>query len=110
MRQYSYAAEKFAQARRNLMLPHPSGESESIMLAFHGCSLALHNLAREGLDDDVHGWLRELEELMSTKGMIDSGKGLWIAKAERLSVDDKITLSNVIDELAYWFYRASHEY
>jgi hypothetical protein len=105
---YSYPAEKFSVARHCLMLPHPKGEAESIMHAFHECSLGLHDLDRDGLDDNARKWVRKLEELMSTDGLDDpSGRGLWVIKAERLSINDKIELSRVVDELACWFDRAN---
>jgi len=105
---YTYAAEKFSTARSALMLPHPMGEAEPIMRAFHECSLALHNLDKENLDDYALTRVARLEELMSTEGLKDpSGKGLWIVKAERLTIDEKIELARIVDELAYWFDRKS---
>ena len=104
---YSYPAEKFSTARRCLMLPHTSGEAESIMHAFHECSLGLHDLDRDDLDENARDWVRKLEELMNTDGLNDpSDRGLWKVKAEQLSNDEKIELSHVVDELAHWFDRA----
>jgi len=75
---YSYPAEKFSTARRYLMLPHTKGEAESIMLAFHECSLGLHDLDRDDLDENARDWVRKLEELMNTDGLNDpSDRGLW---------------------------------
>jgi hypothetical protein len=34
-----------------------------------------------------------------------SKRGLWLIKAEQLLTDDKIELSHVVDELAFWFHR-----
>lgn len=101
---FSYPSEKFYMARRHLMLPHPQGEAESIMHAFHECSLGLHDVRRENLDDDARRWLGTLDRLMDTSGLEDpAGIGLWIIKAEKLTVDEKFELSRAIDELANWF-------
>ena len=86
------------------MLPHTKGEAESIMLAFHECSLGLHDLDRDDLDENARDWVRKLEELMNTDGLNDpSDRGLWKVKAEQLSNDEKTGLSRVVDELAHWF-------
>ena len=104
MRKYANSAQKLAVARSNLMLPHPDGEANSIMHAFHECSLGLLNLDRNVLDDSVRAWLSRLDELMNTDDIEDpSGRGLWMVKAETLSTEEKIELSNIVDELASWF-------
>lgn len=101
---FPYQAEKFSAARSCLMLPHPKGEAESIAHAFHECHLGLHDLRRDNLDDNARNWLAKLEALMDTTGLEDpSGRGLWAVKAERLTVDEKLELSRVVDELAAWF-------
>ena len=38
---YMHLAEKLSDARRALMLPHPEGETESIVNAFSECSKVL---------------------------------------------------------------------
>ena len=101
---YAYASEKFAMARRILMLPPPGNESFVIMNAFHECSLGLHNLDESELDDNSRLWLSELKELMNTDGIVDdTGRGTWIIKAERLSTDEKRKLAMLVDDLTYWF-------
>jgi len=101
---YLYQAEKFAAARRALMLPHPMGEAVSIAGAFHECSLGLHKIDRSQLDSTAIEWLKKLDKLMDYSGSNDStGKGLWQVKAETLTVDQKSELSHIIDELAHWF-------
>ena len=103
MGRYSYAAEKLAMGRQYLMLPHSRGEERAISLAFHECLLGLHDLKGKGLDEEGQKWLGELRQLMSTDGVTDSsGRGLWVAKAEQLSVDERITLSRTSDGLACW--------
>jgi len=101
---YSYQAEKFADARSALMLPHPTGESASIASAFHACSLGLHQLARSQLDDNARYWLTKLDRFMDTSGLADPhSKGLWQVKAETLTESEKFELSRTIDELAQRF-------
>jgi hypothetical protein len=105
---FSYAAEKFGAARRGLMLPHPKGESQSVAGAFHECSLGLKDLPRQALDENARKWVGELEELMNTDGIPEDSRGAWYMKAERLTVEEKFTLSGVVDELADWFDRENH--
>lgn len=101
---YGYAAEKFNAARHNLMLPHPRGEPESIVGSFHECALGLHDIRPEQLDDSARDWVRKLEDLMDDDGISDPrGLGTWQLKAEKLTEDEKFTLSRVVDELAHWF-------
>jgi len=105
----SYTDEKFAEARRCLMLPHINGEADSIMGAFHECDLGLQNLDRDILDDCARSCLSKLDELMDTTKITDEeGRGLWLLKAETLSTDDMIVLSRVISELADWFESKPH--
>jgi hypothetical protein len=105
---YSYQSEKLSSARCALMLPHTSGEAQSIANAFHECSLAFHNLNENVLgDDSARNWVLQLKELMNTDGLNDpNNKGTWFVKAETLDVNQKLTLSRAVDELASWF--ASH--
>lgn len=107
MNKFAYAAEKFAAARRNLMLPHTQGEAESIKHAFHECDLGLRELDRDALDESASAWVRELEGLMDTSGLTDptGERGTWAIKAEQLTVDEKIELSQLVDSLACWFAR-----
>ena len=101
---YSYAAEKFAAARRCLMLPHSRGEAASIADAFHECHLGLHELDRAELDDSADSWLRKLDALMDVSELASQGDGgQWQQKAETFTTDQKLELSILIDELAYWF-------
>lgn len=103
---FAYQAEKLSAARSSLMLPHPQGEAQSIAHAFHECSLGLHELNEDQLDDNARSWVRRLKELMSTDGLRDpDGRGLWAVKAEDLGVDEKYELSRIVDELAHWFGR-----
>src|SRR5450756_764577 len=80
---YMHLAEKLSDARRALMLPHPEGETESIVNAFSECSQVLRILPTPDLDDSA-------------------GDGTWDLKASSLSVEDKYELSNAVDELARW--------
>lgn len=103
---FAYAAEKFSTARRNLMLPHPKGEAQSIMHAFHECSLGLDDIDKSKLDENAATRVRKLEQLMDTSGLEDPDEeGLWVVKARQLTIDEKIELSGLIDELAHWFDR-----
>jgi len=103
---FMYQAEKLSAAMRSLMLPHPQGEAESIMHAFHNCSLGFHDLHDKDLDDNARSWVATIKELMDTTGIDDPmGRGTWLIKAERLTEDQRCELSNAVDELAHWFDR-----
>jgi hypothetical protein len=103
---FSYPSEKFSAARRCLMLPHTHGETEDIANAFHECSLGLHDLDHEKLDDHSSKWVNKIRELMDTSVIQDrSGRGKWLIKAEQLTEEQKIELSKAVDELANWFDR-----
>lgn len=102
----SYQAEKFSTARRALMLPHTRGEHEAIASAFHECSLGLHEIDGGQLDDNARAWIQALEGFMDTTGYSDTnGQGLWSVKAQGFSVDDKLEIARIVDELAGWFGR-----
>ena len=101
---YVYQAETFSTARRALMLPHPRGEHDSIARAFHECRLGLHDLDRDGLDENARGRVKRLEELMAATGFSDANRvGAGAVTARELSLEEKFELSRIIDELAYWF-------
>jgi hypothetical protein len=107
---YTYASEKFATARRSLMLPHPDGDTKSIADAFAECSHGLHNINRDDFDDAARESVRKLEELMGTTGLDNPlHRGLYTVKAERLSLDQKAELSREVDYLASWFDAQSRE-
>ncbi|HRZ28628.1 MAG TPA: hypothetical protein P5295_17595 [Spirochaetota bacterium] len=101
---YLYAAEKFSQARRCLMLPHTQGEHTSIMMALHECSLGLRNLNNDDIDDNAHYWIETLKGIMDVNGVDDpTGEGKWSVKARGMTSDEKSELSTVVDNLANWF-------
>lgn len=101
---YAYACEKFAAARRDLMLPHPNGDTTAIVDAFAECSHGLHNINRDDFDGAARESVRKLEELIDGSGLDDLlGRGLYTVKAESLSLDQKAELSREVDYLASWF-------
>jgi hypothetical protein len=102
---FNYAAEKFAAARRSLMLPHPRGEAASIADAFHECSLGLEDIEDDWLEEPARDWVNTLNHLMDTEGIEDpKGLGTHQLKAERLTESEMFDLSRVVDELAWWFH------
>lgn len=101
---FNYAYEKFSQARRCLMLPHPQGESASIATAFDLCSRGLMNLNNSDLSENARHDLDKLNALMDTTGLSDpNGVGLDRVKAETLNQEQRLQLSQCVDELANWF-------
>lgn len=92
-------------ARRCLMIPHYKSEEYSIMQTFMECTYAFHHLDESELDDVAQGWVREIKELMDVSNQCDTGDGLGLAKARTLTYDQRLTLSNAVDELAHWFAR-----
>ena len=107
---FTNASEKFATARRSLMLPHIEDETTSIADAFTECSHGLHELNADDLDDGARESLRKLKELMETTGLADPSLGcLYTMKAGLLTQDQKAELSREIDYLANWFDAQSRE-
>ena len=110
---FSYQSEKLSQARSCLMLPHPQGEAQSIASAFHELSLGFHRFDEQSLDEVAKQWVSKLKEMMDTSGLNEADDlnelGLWYIKAGSFTVDDKIELSRLVDELASWFYRENVE-
>ena len=101
---FMYQAEKFANARRALMLPHPKGEVAAINAAFLECFEGLQQFKHEELDDDMEDSLRTLRGLMDTSDLKNlSDEGLFTVRARSLTTDQISDLSRVIDELATWF-------
>ena len=101
---FLYQAQKFAIARRRLMLPHPNGEAASIVSAFHECSQGLHGLDARKLDDKSRTLLAQLTMLMDTSDVADPHeRGPWTMKASAFTAEQKFELSRVIDDLAGWF-------
>ena len=102
---FRYQAERFDAARRILMLPHPHGEAQSIASAFIECSLGLMDLQTEDLGEGVRDWLGILRDLMDTSDIPEtSAYELFELKARQLTEAQKIELSQIIDELASWFF------
>ena len=100
----SYQSEKFTQARRNLMLPHPKGEAAAIAHAFLEVDLALHSFDESSLDQYARTRVTRLRQLMDTSSMPHGSEtGAWQAKAKGFSVDERSEVSSLIDELASWF-------
>ena len=97
MADYSYQAEKLAQARSALMLPHTGGVDASIAEAFRICALGFHRMNEGGLDDHARKWVRKIKELEKT------------SQLGSLTSDQQVELSHTVNELADWFDRASHD-
>lgn len=101
---YGYAASKLSSARRLLMLPHPNGDIESIVNAFHEISLGLKDVDRSALDESAGRWVKILDKTMDTDGLDDPHKeGLWTVKARTLGVDELSEFSSSVDDLQCWF-------
>ena len=106
---FAYQWEKLSAARSCLMLPHSQGEEQSIANAFHALSLGFNHFDDRGLDEDARRCVSKLKEMMDTSSLdkTDDPKslGLWFIKASSFTVDDKLELSRLVDELASWFDR-----
>ena len=94
------------------MLPHTSGEANSIMHAFHECTLGLAGIDKSELDDYARDCIRALDDFMDPREFSDADeaetKGSWVLKAETFTVDQKLELSRLIDSLAAWFKNQLH--
>ena len=101
----SYQAEKFSVARSCLMLPHPQGEEASIASAFAEIDHGLHRFeVPDDFSDEGVTLLRKLKQLMSTEGLSDPHQeGLYTIRARGMNVDERHTLSRLVDDLAFLF-------
>lgn len=101
---FQRASSQFAEARRILMLPHPHGEAESISRAFGEIDMGLENLDQSKLDESAKKWLAELVDLMNSKDIeVNTEEGRYLSKAKTLGTDDLSTLSQLVDDLQYFF-------
>lgn len=101
---YGYLAEKLSAARSCLMLPHSSGEAQSIADALCNCQLAFHQLDESSLDDYEAELVRKIKVFMVTsEGDDPYGEGSYVVNARALSSDQTLDLGNSIDELASQF-------
>ncbi len=105
---FSYQAKCFSEARSALMLPFLDGEAGAIAHAFHLCDRALDELRldrHELVDSEpVMQSIGIVERAMDTTGLEDPfGVGLWLVKAQSMSLDERRAFSNAVAELAAWF-------
>lgn len=100
----SYQSEKLNQARRALMLPHHKGEAASIAAAFLEIDLALHHFDETSVESYARDKIQRLRQIMDTSAkQHGSETGAWTAKAKGFSFEDKLEVSNLVDQLAWWF-------
>jgi len=84
------------------MLPHAEGEAESIADAFLFCDSAFETLGTIELGARERELIATITELMDTSGVNSPGsRGPWVVKAERLSYQQKLTLSHAVEALAH---------
>ena len=102
--QFMYPSEKLNDARRALMAPHGRGEAASFASAFELCDRAFHHLDLESVDDpNVIAKIETIRRSMDTTGLEDNtGQGLWMIKADKMSYEEKVEFSNAVDDLASW--------
>jgi len=105
---FFYNAEYVAMARRALMLPHYVGEADSISNAYHSLMLGLDGFNESDLDPDASHHLSKIREIMNLDDM-QQPTGRALARAERLTPDQKMELSKAVDELATWFQQKAWE-
>jgi hypothetical protein len=100
----SYQSEKLNQARRALMLPHVKGEAASIAAAFLEIDLALHHFDETAVESYAREKIQRLRQIMDTsQTQHGSETGAWQAKAKGFSFEEKLEVSNLVDQLAGWF-------
>jgi hypothetical protein len=97
---FKYAAEKLAEARRNLMAPHPRGEAESFVGAFRECDQALKSIRLKDLDDGAQSWAATIARVIHGDPYEAITEDAWLMRAERLTADEKRDFSTAVDQLA----------
>ena len=103
----SYLGQKFSEARRALMLPHPSGEAESIAAAIVACAIALDHVRSDipGQieDTDALHHLRTIESALPARDLGDpKGVGTALVKAQAMTEDEQRKFATAVDALANW--------
>jgi hypothetical protein len=100
----SYQSEKFNQARRALMLPHAKGEPASIAAAFLEIDLALHHFDETSVESYARDKIQRLRQIMDiSQTQHGSETGAWTAKAKGFNAEQRLEVSNLVDQLAWWF-------
>lgn len=104
---FEHQSQRFAAARRSLMLPHRDGVTSAIASALQACNIGFRNLRPGQLDEHAAKWLDALQALIGpapTGGNPDSDREHWHARAAELDVEQQSDLSRLVDELAHWFH------
>ena len=99
-KKYLHQSEKLGAARRALMLPW-----SDIPKCFRECASAFHKLDTLSLQQPGSVWVAVVIGLMDTAGL-DDEKDIekWFeVRANAMTHDEKITLSEAVDRLADWF-------
>lgn len=96
---YGYPMQKFSEARRCLMLPHPEGEIRAMVLAMYHSRIGLEHVPEGVLEEPAAKWALELGALIKREKGRDPCE-----IAEELSFDERLTLSGLIDQLADYFH------
>ena len=86
---YKYPEQKFAQARRYLMLPTRQKENGIILEVLNECQVGLNELPTDDLDEKTQDNIAKLKELIGKK---------------KLTPADKQELCETINYLAYYFH------
>jgi hypothetical protein len=93
-----YNVEHFNKARTALLLPHPEGLNVSIGQAFQEYGIAIDNFDHNLLDDSSQRWVNKLNSYRDNFDLL-----------VKLSIDQMVEISSLIDELADWALRASYD-
>lgn len=102
---FKYPSVQFTRARSALMAPHPHGEEQSFVMSFEYCDLGLHRLQVEFIDNaDALQWIDTIRKTLNTSDLRSRGfKGsLWLAKANKMSDEERFEFARAVDALAYW--------
>jgi hypothetical protein len=105
MKNFGYQAERLRKAVYALMLPHPSGEADSIIRALHECSMAFQDLDREDLDESAKEWVQKIDGFLGGESLHSTSQEQWLVKAKTLSPEKQFELSRCIYELNAWFHQ-----
>jgi len=105
MGDFMYQAEKFGDARRALMAPHPKGEEDSFARAFHECWVGLKDLDESRLDGGTRHAVDVIRRALDTAGVasISPAGVLWPSKIKSMDERERYEFSNAVDTLATWF-------
>jgi hypothetical protein len=90
------------------MAPHPEGEAKDFAAAKWEFDIATRGLTGDELDESARAWIATVRRIFDTGSVKDlTGRGHLTVRAEQLTLEERTTVAEAIDDLASWFGRVA---